>query len=172
MGINTNSFGQLWQLASLEGELWEAIDRIISGTTGDLKAKVPKSASAFTSMGKIPEVDLPLLQSVAQGSSTMKEFQQSCLKYKARARVQSLILTVIQEQDWLAAQAQLPRACSPDFVAQWAHFIVNRKLKTTDNLPKAFFDALDSRRESDKRLKRTQNDLSNQVCLFPHFKGL
>ena len=144
-GLNANSIGQLWGLAQRTGKVWDALAAILSGkvTTSSPKARflVPHSAACFTSMGSIPDEDLVvLLNKVVDGKQTLKEFAESCKRYKATARVQREILEheAIDRTDWASAQADFPTACDPNFVSRWVEVILARKIKQKNQLPNDF----------------------------------
>jgi hypothetical protein len=107
-GLNTNSMGQLWGIAQRNGDVWTALEAIVSGNVHGFGPKKrftpPVSAAHFTSMGGIPDGDLAVLLSlVVDGSHTLTEFDESCKRYKATARVQKEILAHedVDVETWL-----------------------------------------------------------------------
>ena len=77
--LNTNSFGQVWGLATKTSKVWDCLEKIVKGDVtvlpGRKAFKIPRSASNFTQMGNIPEDDLSvLLQEVVDGEKSLTEF--------------------------------------------------------------------------------------------------
>ena len=153
--LNGNTFGQLWGLASREGKVWERMARILQGQVANPKKfKAPRSASAFTMMGNIPEDDLcSLLDEVIAGGS-LRDFYKSCKVYKAKARVQREILThpTINGSNWLAAQEEWPNSCSDAFVQMWGNTIVTQGIGARKPLPRQFLEMLQVRLELDQKV--------------------
>ena len=158
--IPPNSLGQLWNIASRKGDVWTAIEKILQGNVVSTSAFLkPKSASPFVFMGGIPDEDLlVLLNKVVNGEENMKEFQASCKRYKAAARVQREILrhTEIAMDDWVAAQEKFPTACDPKFVDSWTQIILARKLKNKTPLPADFTRLLNAKVEVDLNVQSSR----------------
>ena len=167
--MNANSFGQLWNLASRSEGVWSRLEKIFTGqvaSSGRSKPKKPKSASNFTQMGGIPDVDLiKLLDDVVVNGKALKDFTKACRFYKAVVRVQTSILTheSISLEDWAQAQSKFPCSCADDFVQQWANTIVASRVGARAPLPAAFWQALGRRVETDLRVQDSRAALS-AVC--------
>ena len=62
---NTNSMGQLWDIAQRTGDVWTALEAIVSGKVRGVGPKKrftpPVSAAPFPSMDSIPDDDLAIL---------------------------------------------------------------------------------------------------------------
>ena len=158
--LNSNSFGQVWGLATKTGAVWDCLEKIVKGEVtvlqGSKAFKTPRSASNFTQMGNIPDVDLAvLLQQVVDGEKSLTEFTLSCRFYKASARVQSEILchSKISGSSWVESQADWTHACSSSFVQMWADHIVTTKLGARKPLPSRFFEMLESRIVMDETIQ-------------------
>ena len=163
--IPLGSFGQLWSIASRDGEIWKCISQMLRGDIQRKNFKAPRSASNFTSMGAIDDEDLlVLLRDVTEGNGNMKTFAKACQVYKARVRVQTEILNFLQLEDWEAAQDEFPKACSVDNVDVWADFIVNNKWKKKSPMPSNFFKTLSNKADLDRQIKEAK-DASVQVSI-------
>ena len=115
-------------------------------------------------MGGIPPADLStMLDQVVQGAISLKQFQANCLIYKAKARMQTLILQQIGKDDWVEAQRSDPKSCAIVFVDRWAQHIVQSRLKVSDSMPGPFFEDLQARREMDAQRQNLQSGMSEQV---------
>lgn len=155
-GSNTNSMGQLWGIAQRSGAVWDAIERIMDGkvhmTNPKKRFVPPNSAAPFTSMGGIPDADLAaLLGQVLDGKRNMKDFTESCKRYKATARVQQEILdhAQVDAANWEEAQSSFPTACDAQFVSRWVQVILSQKIKQKHPMPGDFHRALGGKVEHD-----------------------
>ena len=159
--LTANSFGQLWNIASRTGEVWGAVEKIVTGKVANAsKFKKPKSASCFTTMGGIPDADLAvLLRSVVSGEHTLQNFSVQCKVYKARARVQSTILQFgdVNMTSWAVAKANFPNTCSAKLVDMWAQHIVKSSLKVSAPLPQTFYAMLEQRLAADKSINQSRD---------------
>ena len=155
-GLNTNSMGQLWGIAQRTGAVWTALEAIVSGNVVGYGPKKkftpPVSAAPFTSMGGIPDADLAvLLGLVVDGSRTLKEFAESCKRYKATARVQKEIMAHddVDVETWLEAQAKFVTACDAQFVSTWVQVILTNNIKQKTPLPGSFSRLLQAKIDHD-----------------------
>jgi hypothetical protein len=155
-GLNTNSMGQRWGIAQRTGAVWTALEAIISGNvrgSGPKKRFVaPVSAAPFTTMGGIPDDDLAvLLGLVVDGTRTLKEFSESCKRYKATARVQREILAHedVNVETWLEAQDKFVAACDAQFVSTWVQVILTNNIKQKTPLPGNFSRLLQGKIDHD-----------------------
>ena len=151
-GLNTNSFGQLWALATKTGAVWDLLERIFRGDVANAtKFKKPKSAGNFVLMGNIPDEDLEvLLGRVVRGSCSLKQFTADCRLYKASARVQREILEQLDEDSWEEAEKRFAFSCAESFVQMWAAQVVANRLPNKTPLPVNFFEMLQAKIEQDK----------------------
>ena len=148
--------GQLWGIAQRSGDVWTALEAIVSGNvrgSGPKKRFVPPvSAAPFTTMGGIPDVDLAvLLGLVVDGTRTLKEFSESCRRYKATARVQKEILAHedVNVETWLEAQDKFVAACDAQFVSTWVQVILTNNIKQKTPLPGSFSRLLQGKIDHD-----------------------
>ena len=163
--MTTNSFGQLWTLASRTGSIWKCLKKIIQGNVANAKAfKKPKSAATFTNMGGIPDSDLRImLEQVVCGAYTMTQFSTQCKIYKARARVQVAILSndSINLDSWTVAQEKFPKTCAPGIVDLWAQYIMKNSLKQKQAMPPRFSQMIERLITMDEALNRSQLQLAS-----------
>ena len=155
-GLNTNSMGQLWGIAQRSGDVWTALEAIVSGKVrgfGPKKRFIPPvSAAPFTTMGGIPDVDLAvLLGLVVDGTRILKEFSESCRRYKATARVQKEILAHedVDVETWPEAQEKFVTACDAQFVSSWVQVILTSNIKLKSPLPGSFSRILQAKIDHD-----------------------
>ena len=71
---------------------------------------------------------------------TLKEFAESCKRYKATARVQKEIMAHddVDVGTWLEAQAKFVTACDAQFVSTWVQVILTHNIKQKTPLPGDF----------------------------------
>ena len=166
--MSSNSFGQLWNLAARTGGVWGAIDKIMHGQVAKPKKfKLPRSCSSFTGMGNIPSQDLEvMLNEVVKSHITLSQFSKNCKRYKATARVQTQILTFLDEKDWEDAQERYPNTCSAQLVDMWSKHVVDSGMKQKTEMPAQFFEMLDQRLAIDKELNKSKKDRSRVRFYF------
>lgn len=169
--LNTNSFNQIFGLATKSEAVWSRLAKIFTGDvacTGRTKAKIPRSASNFTSMGGIPEEHvLVLLDEVIHGAP-LKDFSKNCKFYKAKARVQLEILESpsIKGTDWLESQKEWRHACSDSFVEMWGSTIINQGIKQKHPLPAGFWAMLQKNIDLDLAVNRTSAAIRAVSAMF------
>jgi hypothetical protein len=169
--MSSNSFGQLWGLVSKSEQVWDLLQKIFTGDVANAKDfKKPRSASNFVHMGNIPDEDLlPMLQPVVSGSKTLKEFTDSCKLWKAVARVQTAILTHINDgTDWEAVQERYPSACSDAFVLIWAKCVLSQSIKLKTPLPADFYAMLRKKCDADQQRARAVEAHASVSVVFEH----
>ena len=172
--MSSNSFGQLWNLAAREGGVWKAINAILLGRVANPKKfKLPRSCSAFTGMGNIPSADLEfLLNEVVKGHATLAKFGKMCKRYKAKARVQTQILAILEADSWEASQLKYPNTCSSNLVDMWSNHIVSSLMKQKTEMPASFFEMIEQRLSMDKEINKSKEviaGVSAQIFLPPSF---
>ena len=103
-----------------------------------------------------PDVDLAvLLGLVVDGTRTLKEFSESCRRYKATARVQKETLAHedVDVETWLEAQEKFVAACDAQFVTQfvstWVQVILTNSIKQKTPLPGSFSRLLQAKIDHD-----------------------
>ena len=103
-------------------------------------------------MGGIPDADLAvLLGKVVSGERNLKQFAESCKRYKATARVQGEILSHadVDVETWPEAQEKFATACDPQFVSTWVQVILTNKIKQKSPMPGEFARILQAKVDYD-----------------------
>jgi len=130
--LNRNTLGTIMVLAGKHGELWELIERCLTGRDMPPSWKIPKTINKFNQMGSLdPELLIGWMRQVCSGAITLADFQGKCLAEKARRKVRNWIREIIavkcqrvgdqeiEEMEWEELCAYFPHSTQESFVDTW-----------------------------------------------------
>ena len=151
MGLKREQGGQLWALATRSEQVYDLMMRIFQGPPAGTKPrfKPPSGASAFVSMGGVPDhVLVDFLTPVVDQQQKPSYIGNSCNMYKLGERVMEAVLEKIQESandsdlkwETVSKDKDYDPVCSPTFTKRWIDLFFQTKLRQKDPLTPNFFN--------------------------------
>ena len=133
--------GLCWSIVCSSAEVWQRLEKIMTGQTSHLHAKqmIPKSSHHLNSMAKIPQESLlQWLDEVIAGEQEMKWFKDKCTSYKAELAIWTSLSNWAREFT-LCSTDEVHVGDSEEDIARWRDNLTD--MEVSENI-KAMYPTL------------------------------